>query len=125
MKRIILCIILFIALIALTAGSYLYIVGTTTRLLNKVEFVSYSYSRGEYEAAFTTAEQAEELWRQFRRRRYLIVDRESVTEISEGLARIKQLTAERQTGLTDEIAVVTSLLRQYHENQKINLYNIL
>ncbi|MCL2109396.1 MAG: DUF4363 family protein [Oscillospiraceae bacterium] len=131
MKRIILCIILFIALCALAAGSYFYIVGTTTRLLNKVEFVSKSYSDGEFHAAYTAAREADELWAEFRKRRHLIIDRDNVAEITSGLARIKSIAGDSsESGKADrelihEAAATTALLRQYYNKQQINLYNIL
>ncbi|MDR2531674.1 MAG: DUF4363 family protein [Oscillospiraceae bacterium] len=125
MKRVVLSIILFIALCAVAAGSYLYIVGTTTRLLNKVEFVAHSFTDGDYGAAFTAAEEADEMWVQFRKRRFLIIDRDNVAEITAALARIKSLADGEKHELLTECAAVAALLRHYVENQKVNLYNVL
>ncbi|MCL2076935.1 MAG: DUF4363 family protein [Oscillospiraceae bacterium] len=130
MKRAILCLILIVALCAVAAGSYFYIVGTTTNLLNKVELVAHNFSYGDFEAASDTAGKAFETWTDFRRRRFLIVDRDNVAEITSTLARIKSIayenkgTNEKSHELLTECAVATALLRQYTEKQKINVYNI-
>ncbi|MCL1823973.1 MAG: DUF4363 family protein [Oscillospiraceae bacterium] len=127
MKRLILCIILFIALCALTACSYLYIVSTTSKLLNKVEFVAYSFSEGDFVSALEAAEKADDLWLDFRRRRFLIMDRDNVAEITESLARIRCFAEEPSDSreLAAECRVAAALLRLYWEKQRLNLYNIM
>jgi D-aminopeptidase len=131
MKRAIICIFIFAALCALAAGSYIYIVNSTERLLNQVEFVALSFAEGDYAAVFTAAEQAEEMWREFRKRRFLIIDRDNVAEITAALARIRLFASEPSALQNDakelltETAVAAALLRQYLEHQRINFYNIL
>ncbi|MCL2638568.1 MAG: DUF4363 family protein [Oscillospiraceae bacterium] len=129
MKRAILCIFIFAALCALAAGSYIYIADSTARLLNQVEFVANSFADGDYAAVFTAAQEADELWQEFRKRRFLIIDRDNVAELTASLARIRSLAAEgdmeKSREIITETAVAAALLRQYAEHQKINLYNIL
>jgi len=57
MKRIILSLVLFAALCALAAGSYIYIAGATARLLNRVELVASEYYEGNYNAALELEEE--------------------------------------------------------------------
>ena len=140
MKRAILCIILFLALCAVAAGSYFYIVGTTTRLLNKVELVAYSFSGGDFETAREAAREADELWTDFRKRRFLIIDRDNVAEITATIARIRSLAdlssgtippsaggEPPETGreLITECHVATALIRKYIDKQRLNVYNVL
>jgi hypothetical protein len=135
MKRALICIFIFAALCALAAGSYLYIVNSTEQLLNQVEFVALSFVNGDYAAVFTAAQEAEEMWQNFRKHRFLIIDRDNVAELTASLARIRLLagTGEPPPALSErdgqelliETAVAAALLRQYLEHQKINLYNIL
>jgi hypothetical protein len=133
MKRAILCIIIFAALVALAAGSYLYIADSTAELLNKVEFVAYSFVNGDYGAVFAAAQDAEEMWKDFRKRRFLIIDRDNVAELTASLARIRKLSEDIPQTVSErggqellvECAVAKALLQQYLENQKVNLYNIL
>jgi len=122
MKRVILCIIIFIALCGLAAGSYLYIIGSTTRLLNKVEFVAQNFTDGDYDAAFTAAREADEMWTDFRKRSFLVINRDDITEITATLARITSLSDEQ---ILVECNVAIALLRQYEDKQRINFYNIL
>jgi hypothetical protein len=133
MKRAILCIFIFAALCALAAGSYIYIADSTARLLNQVEFVAQSFADGDYAAVFAAAHEADEMWRDFRKRRFLIIDRDNVAELTASLARIRAFASELGTEndlqknreIVTETAVAAALLRQYTEQQKINLYNIL
>jgi hypothetical protein len=133
MKRAILCIFIFAALCALAAGSYIYIADSTEQLLNQVEFVAHSLANGDYGAVFTAAHEADEMWREFRKRRFLITDRDNVAELTASLARIRALTGEPTAAISErdgqeiliESAVAAALLRQYLEHQRINLYNIL
>jgi HAMP domain-containing protein len=130
MKRAILCIFIFITLCALAAGSYLYIANSTERLINQVEFVAHSLADGDYAAVLTAAQEADEMWREFRKLRFLIIDRDNVAELTASLARLKALAYELSGGgeareIITETAVATALLRQYLEHQRINLYNIL
>ncbi|MCL2697109.1 MAG: DUF4363 family protein [Oscillospiraceae bacterium] len=135
MKRAILCIVIFAALCALAAGSYIYIADSTARLLNQVELVAKSLTDGDYTAVYEAANEADEMWRDFRKRRYLIIDRDNVAELTSSLARIRALAGDGKPPaaiserdgqeLLVETAVAAALLRQYLEHQKINLYNIL
>jgi len=124
MKRVILCVIILAALCALAAGSYFYIVDTTTRLLNKVELVGRSFAEGDYQTALGTAEDAYEIWSNFRKNRYLIIDRDNVAEITASLARIKSLANARSEEVVTECSVAAALLDQYTEKQKPNGYNV-
>jgi uncharacterized membrane protein len=125
MKRLILCIVLFIALCAVAAGSYLYIVGTTTRLLNKVELVMNSFTDGDLVLARETAEEADKLWTDFRKRRYLIIDRDNVAEITATIARIHSLAVREDEEIVTECYVATALIKKYIDKQKINFYNVM
>jgi len=125
MKKLILCIVIFAALCALAAGSYFYIVGTTARLLNKVEFVARSFSEGDLQAARDSATEAEEIWIDFRRHRHLIVDRGSEGEITSTLARMRALAEDGDDEAAVESKAASALLMQYIEKQWVNLYNIL
>ena len=131
MKRVILCFVLVAALCALAAGSYFYIVGTTVELMNKVEFVAHSFTGGDYETASAAAGDAYKIWTDFRKRRFLIIDRDNVAEITASLARIDSISLEaykskeKDQELITECAVAAALLKQYFEKQRVNIYNIL
>jgi hypothetical protein len=125
MKRVILCIILFLALCAIAAGSYFYIVGTTTRLLNQVELVSQSFSKGDFAKAHEVAEEADRLWTDFRKRRYLIIDRDNVAEITATVARIRSLTERENEEVVTECYVAVALIKKYIDKQKVNFYNVM
>jgi HAMP domain-containing protein len=125
MKRVIICIILFLALCALAAGSYFYIVNTTTRLLNKVELVMHNFAEGSFTGAQEAAGEADRLWTDFRKRRHLIIDRDNVAEITATVARIRSLAERESDEIETECAVAIALINKYLNKQWVSFYNVM
>jgi hypothetical protein len=90
-----------------------------------VEFVARSFSEGDIEAAQDSARSAEQLWLDFRKRRYLIVDRGSEAEITAALARMRAFAEDENDEAAVESRAVSALLKQYIEKQWVNFYNVL
>lgn len=125
MKRAILCIFIFLALCAIAAGSYFYIVNTTTQLLNKVELVMVSFTDGDFNTARDAAKEADRLWTDFRKRRHLIIDRDNVAEITATVARIRSLAEREIEEITTECHVAIALINKYLNKQRVNFYNVM
>ena len=125
MRRIVICSILALAILAAGIWSVIYTARFSDRLLDNVERVAESFEQGDMEGAKQAYSDAREGWDSFRELHILVFDQEHALEITMCLARIGSMLEQEEDDLLTECAQAAKLIAVYRHEQLPCWTNIL
>ena len=125
MRRIVICSILALAILAGGIWGVIYTTGFSDRLLSEVEAVADNFEQGNIEAAKQAFSRVKESWDGFRDFHMLVTDQEHALEITMCIARMESLLAQEEDDLLTECATAAELIEVYRQEQLPLLTNIL
>ena len=125
MRRIVICSILSLAILAGGIWGVIYTTGFSDRLLADVEAVADSFQRGETQAAKQAFSRVKENWDSFRDFHILVSDQEHALEITMCIAKMESLLEQEDDELLTECATAAKLIEVYKHEQLPNVTNIL
>lgn len=125
MRRIVICIILSLAILAGGIWGVIYTTGFSDRLLSDVEAVAESFEQGNTEAAKQAYSRVRENWDGFRDLHLLVTDQEHALEITMCIARMETLLEQEDEELLTECATAAKLIKVYRHEQLPSITNIL
>ena len=125
MRRIVICSILALAILAGGIWGVVYTTGFSDRLLSDVEAVADNFEQGNIEAARQAFYRVKENWDGFRNLHMLVTDQEHALEITMCIARMESLLAQEEDDLLTECATAAELIEVYRQEQIPNITNIL
>ena len=125
MRRIVICSILSLAILAGGIWGVIYTTGFSDRLLADVEAVADSFQRGDTEAAKQAFSRVRTNWDSFRDFHILVSDQEHALEITMCIAKMESLLEQEDDELLTECATAVKLIEVYRHEQLPNVTNIL
>ena len=125
MRRIVICSILALAILAAGIWGVIYTTGFSDRLLSDVQSVADNFEQGNIEAARQAFSRAKESWDGFRDFHILVTDQEHALEITMCIARMESLLEQEEDDLLTECATAAELIEVYRQEQIPNITNIL
>ena len=125
MRRIVICSILSLAILAAGIWGVIYTTGFSDGLLTDVEAVADNFQRGDIEAAKQAFFRVRENWDSFRDFHLLVSDQEHALEITMCIAKMESLLEQEDDELLTECATAVKLIKVYRHEQLPNVTNIL
>ena len=124
MRRIVICSVLALVILAAGIWGVIYTTGFSGKLLADVETVADSFEQGDIEAAKQAYSQAKQSWESFRNFHILVTDQEHALEITMCIARIESLLRQEDEELLTECAQAAELIKVFRREQIPNPANI-
>ena len=125
MRRIIICSILALAILAAGIWGVIYTTRFSDKLLEEVREVSDNFEQGDMEAAKLAYSRVRESWESFREFHLLVFDQEHALEITMCVARMGSLLEQEEDDLLTECATAAELISVYRQEQMPDIRNIL
>lgn len=125
MRRIVICIILSIVILAAGIWGVIYTTGFSDRLLTEVDTVAEKFQQGDTEAAKQAFFRVRDSWEGFRDFHILVSDQEHALEITMCIARMESLLEQEEDDLLTECAEAARLIEVFRNEQLPSLTNIL
>ena len=125
MRRIVICIILSLTILAAGIAGVIYTTGFSDKLLADVEAVADRFEQGDTEGAKQAYSRVRESWDGFRDFHVLVSDQEHALEITMCIARMGSLLRQEDDELLTECATAAKLIEVYRHEQLPNITNIL
>ena len=125
MRRIVICSILSLVILAAGIWGVIYTTGFSDRLLADVEAVADNFERGDTAAAKQAISRVRENWDRFRDFHILVSDQEHALEITMCIAKMESLLEQEEDDLLTECATAAKLIEVYRHEQLPNITNIL
>ncbi|MCH5200949.1 MAG: DUF4363 family protein [Oscillospiraceae bacterium] len=125
MRRIVICIILALVILAGGICGVIYTTGFSDGLLTEVEAVAENFERGDIEAAKQAFSRVKTSWDGFRDFHILVSDQEHALEITMCITRMESLLEQEEDDLLTECATAAKLIEVFRHEQLPNITNIL
>lgn len=125
MRRIAICSVLALVILAAGIWGVLYTEAFSSRLLTHIEAVEENFEQGNIEAAKQAYSHVKESWDSFRNFHILVSDQEHALEITMCIARMESLLEQEEDDLLTECRTAAELITVYSREQIPNLTNIL
>ena len=125
MRRIVICIVLSLTILAAGIAGVIYTTGFSDKLLADVETVADRFEQGDTEGAKQAYSRVRESWDGFRDFHVLVSDQEHALEITMCIARMGSLLRQEDDELLTECATAAKLIEVYRHEQLPNITNIL
>ena len=125
MRRIVICIVLSLMILAAGIWGVIYTTGFSDRLLSDVEAVADNFEQGDTEAAKQAYSRVRTSWDGFRDFHLLVSDQEHALEITMCIARMGSLLEQEDGELLTECATAAKLIEVYRHEQLPSVTNIL
>ena len=125
MRRIVICVILSLVILAGGIWGVIYTTGFSDKLLSDVEAVAMNFEQGDTQAAKQAFYRVRESWDGFRDFHVLVSDQEHALEITMCIARMESLLEQEDDELLTECAQAAKLIEVYRHEQLPNWTNIL
>ena len=125
MRRIVICSILSLAILAAGIWGVIYTTGFSDALLSDVEAVADNFQRGDTEAAKQALSRVRTSWDGFRDFHILVFDQEHALEITMCIAKMESLLEQEEDDLLAECATAAELIKVYRHEQLPKITNIL
>lgn len=125
MRRIVICIILSLVILAGGICGVIYSTGFSDSLLTELETVADNFQQGDMEAAKQALYRVRDSWESFRNFHILVYDQEHALEITMCIARMESLLEQEEDDLLTECAETVRLIEVFRHEQLPNLTNIL
>lgn len=125
MRRIVICVILSLTILAGGIWGVIYTTGYSDGLLAEVEAVAENFRQGDIEAAKQACSRVKESWDGFRDFHVLISDQEHALEITMCIAKMETLLEQEEDDLLTECATAAKLIEVFRHEQLPSITNIL
>lgn len=125
MRRIVICIILSLVILAGGICGVIYTTGFSDGLLTELEAVADNFQQGDIEAAKRAYSHVSESWDGFRDFHILVSDQEHALEITMCIARIGSMLEQGEDDLLTECEQAKKLIEVFRHEQLPSLTNIL
>ena len=125
MRRIVICSILALAILAAGIWGVIYTIRFSDKLLENVEEVAEAFEQGDIEAAKQAYSRARESWDGYRDFHILVFDQEHALEITMCIAKMESLLLQEDEELLTECATAAKLISVYRHEQLPCITNIL
>ena len=125
MRRIVICIILALVILAGGIWGVIYTTGLSDGLLADVEAVAENFEQGDIEAARQAFSRVKTSWDSFRDFHILVSDQEHALEITMCIAKMESLLEQEEDDLLTECATAAKLIEVFRHEQLPNITNIL
>ena len=125
MRRIVVCIILALVILAGGIWGVICTTGLSDGLLTDVEAVAENFRQGDIEAAKQACSRVRESWDGFRDFHILVSDQEHALEITMCIARMESLLEQEEDDLLTECAEAAKLIEVFRHEQLPSITNIL
>ena len=125
MRRIVICIILSLVILAGGIWGVIYTTGFSDGLLTELEAVTENFQQGDIEAAKQAYSRVRKSWDGFRNFHILVSDQEHALEITMCIARIGSMLEQEEDDLLTECAQAEKLIEVFRHEQLPSLTNIL
>lgn len=125
MKRAVISIGIFVALVWLAVSSFLYIDHNAAELIDKMSDVLSAAEEEDFARAGVLIEDVDKHWDRFNSHRLFIIDTQHIMELTSTIARVKSLIRTEDDDVIVECETAIRLLDLYKDKQAITFYNIL
>ena len=125
MRRIVICTVLSLVILAGGVWGVIYTTGFSDSLLTVLETVTENFQQGDMEAAKQSLSHVKESWEGFRDFHILVSDQEHALEITMCIARMESLLEQEEDDLLTECAEAARLIEVFRHEQLPSLTNIL
>ena len=125
MRRIVICSVLALVILAGGIWGVVYTTGFSDGLLTDVEAVAENFRQGDIEAAKQAYSRVQESWDGFRNFHVLVSDQEHALEITMCIARMESLLEQEEDDLLTECAEAAKLIEVFRYEQLPGITNIL
>ena len=125
MRRIVICIILSLVILAGGVWGVIYTTGFSDGLLTDLKALEENYRQGDTEAAKQAFSRVKENWDSFRNFHILVSDQEHALEITMCIARMENLLEQQEDDLLTECEQAAKLIEVFRYEQLPSITNIL
>ena len=125
MRRIVICTVLSLVILAGGIWGVIYTTGFSDSLLTELDTVSENFQQGDIEAAKQAYFRVRDSWESFRDFHILVSDQEHALEITMCIARMESLLEQEEDDLLTECAEAARLIKAFRHEQLPGLTNIL
>lgn len=117
MKRLVICSILAVVIVAVGIWAVVYVNGVSLGARRQIELIASHYEADEHEAASAALERLERDWGSFADMHILVTDNEHMLEISSSLVKIRSLLETEDDELLNECRLADRLIEIYRKEQ--------
>ena len=125
MKRVYICGVIMLLLIALSISSNIYISDKVEEMQKEITIACEHFTKGEYEKATLASIKAEEDWQEFSSHILFTGNREQIKDISSVLAEMKAFAFTEDSQFFSKFYTAFELLENYKDIQQLTVENIL
>ena len=125
MRRIVICSILSLVILAWGIFGVVYTTGVSDRLLRELGAVSENFEKRDFEAAKQALSRVQEGWDGFRNLHIFVSDQEHALEITMCIARMGSLLEQEEDDLLTECVQAAKLIEVFRREQIPGITNVL
>lgn len=124
MKRIVICALIMLALVAVGIVSLFYTESVVDEAARNVDEISASFEDGDFERARKLTRTLSEEWENYYQEHIFMVDKDHAMEITMAIGRIYSMSEQEDDDLPTECGAAAELIRLYGRKHNITLENI-
>lgn len=125
MKRIIICAVIMLSLIAIGIVSLFYTDMVADEAASTVNEISASFDNGDFDRVRELSAELNDNWQDYYQGHIFMVDKEHALEITMAIARIQSMAMREDEELPTECGTTSELIRLYRRKHNISLENIM
>lgn len=124
MKRIVICALIMLVLVAVGIASLFYTESVVDEAVRSVDEISASFEDGDFERARKLTQSLSEEWENYYQGHIFMVDKDHAMEITMAIGRICSMSEQEDDDLPTECGATAELIRLYGRKHNITLENI-